>query len=148
MYSLRAYNEHTHTNVWVSSFCETAVAMVWVAPWPKSCRRRPPSYFMVYPGGDESKRFLTLERNEILCIYHKETLLAWTTYDHVVYPCFVVTRTESKYSPPSAKRLEGSRDEEEEEDDERLWVVRGESKELCKEALLTARRFTITSSAK
>lgn len=148
MYSLRAYNEHTHTNVWVSSFCETAVAMVWVAPWPKSCRRRPPSYFMVYPGDDESKRFLTLERNEILCVYHKETLLTWTTYDHVVYPCF---HSSSRYSPPpraaaAAKRLE--EEEEDDDDDERLWVVRGESKELCKEALLTARRFTITSSTK
>jgi hypothetical protein len=129
MYSLRAYNEDAHTNVLVSSFSEVA-PLVWVASWPRSCRK-PGARFVVYPGSP-TQRFIALERGEMLCVYHKNTLLTWVAYDHVVHPCFE-SSSYSRYSSPQAatKRLD-------EEDDEQLWLVRGESKELCKDALIMA----------
>jgi len=124
MYSLRAYNEDAHTNVLISSFSDVS-PLVWVASWPRSCRK-PGARFVVYPGSP-TQRFIALDKGEMLCVYHKTTLLTWVAYDHVVHPCFE--------SPTTTKRLN---QEGEDEDDEQLWLVRGESKELCKDALIMA----------
>jgi hypothetical protein len=116
-YSLRVYDKEAGTNVHAATFLHTpADRNVMLA----NVRAVKGKRFLVYPS-DSTKRILQLAPDEILCVYHKEQLITWTKWDHVIYPSF----------------------EFDSDDESFVLLVKGESKEQCYEALLQARRFLI-----
>jgi hypothetical protein len=144
MYCLRAYSADAQTNVLISHFSKLT-SCVWVAPWPKSCRQKSGVQFIIYPGVI-SDRFLKLEKDEIMCVYYKNTLMTWTRYHHVVYPSFESpetfrSRDVSSAQAPTNTSIAATNTSD--DDDERLWIVRGESKEHCKDALIMAQNFIL-----
>jgi hypothetical protein len=160
MYCVRAYDADAKTNVLISHFSQLT-SCVWVAPWPKSCRQKPGVQFIIYPGVT-SDRFLKMQKDEVMCVYYKTILMTWTRYHHVVYPSF---ESPEKFrsrdvSPPHSRRFvlrdvssalaptntsmgdtNTSMVNTSDDDDERLWIVRGESKEHCKDALIMAQNL-------
>jgi hypothetical protein len=121
VYSLRKYNENTQTNVCVSTFHYVTDAVM-VAKWTRNDDDDERVRFLLHPSPATNRRFLELAPNELLCVYHRHQLLMWTSSKHAIAPSFAV---------PSS----------DEEEDLFIWLVKGPTEEICKDALLVAQRL-------